>query len=370
MSKQTSFQKIFNDVFNDENQASTSAAVSDISQKLTTISLSSTSNEPQGNQTLLLWNILQLPPVNASERLKKELDPMIVGKAIFFLSTITVGEATILTSNDNTILMKILSDTKQFAKKKELMVALVESLKHTPGFLEKKNKDDVNALVLAALNYPHMPFIFGYLAAVMLQKGIDINEKLNFSENTLLHTIVAQGDSHVKVLEEMLTLLRNNPAFNISSCNHCGQTALHIAIKEHGSKGIHTIRLLLENGAHLNSKDIMGKETPLHYSIIHYDIELMKVLLEYAKSAIMNEQNRNGDTVLHKAVIHPVTASVTIEKQMVICQLLIKAGASNDVLNKRKKTPLDYVSLENKTIFKKIFYGKKKKHIITINRHI
>lgn len=62
-------------------------------------------------------------------------------------------------------------------KKKAYLAPLVERLGNLPDALLTMNNRNEDALYLAAMNCPEMPYVTGYLAAAMLQKGIDINRR-------------------------------------------------------------------------------------------------------------------------------------------------------------------------------------------------
>lgn len=362
MSEQNSSQKMSQATFNEKNQASSSIFAPTNFQTPTTVPSLSASNRHRRKPAILPWRMLKLPSVSASERLKEVLDPKEVAKAMYSLAMVPIERLTTTDKDGDTQLMHLLSDTEEFAKNKAFLVPLIERLDNTPSALEMKNKNGENALFIAALNYPEMSYICGYLAAVMLHKGIDINQKLDKYGNTLIHCIAAQGDSHGEVLAEMLKLLKGNSTFDISCRNIYGQTALHIAVKEHliGSnniKALATTRLLLENGADLKVKEIRSGDTALHMAVsLHHDPELVKVLLLNADSMVVNERNYKGNTPLHIAA--GFSTAVDLEKQKNICRLLIGAGALANIQNNEGKTPLALVSLERKEIIKKILHKK------------
>lgn len=74
--------------------------------------------------------------------------------------------------------MRLVGNPDELAKKKVYLVPLVERLSKVKDALSTKNNRGEDALYLAAMSCPEMPYIAGYLAATMLQKGIDINQKL------------------------------------------------------------------------------------------------------------------------------------------------------------------------------------------------
>lgn len=76
--------------------------------------------------------------------------------------------------------MCLVSDPEELTKKKAYLAPLVERLGNMPDALSRVNNCGVDALYLAAINCPEMPYVSGYLAAAMLQKGININQRLYY----------------------------------------------------------------------------------------------------------------------------------------------------------------------------------------------
>jgi len=74
--------------------------------------------------------------------------------------------------------MCLVGNPEELTKKKAYLVPLVERLGNKPDALTMVNIRNEDALYLAAMNCPEMPYVTGYLAAAMLQKGIDINQRL------------------------------------------------------------------------------------------------------------------------------------------------------------------------------------------------
>lgn len=325
------------------------------------------SSRPQrnSNRGILPWPSLNLPSVRASERLKEGLHPKEVERAMSNLLKKSVEELAAADEDGDTALMCLVGNPEELTRKKAYLAPLVERLGNMPGALSMVNNRGEDALYLAAMNCPEMPYVSGYLAATMLQKGLDINQRLYLLRgDTLIHSIAARGDSHGEVLAELLTLktLEGNSVFNLSNCNYDGKTALHVAVESHdptgrGIKSLVTTRLLLENGADLNIKEHKRGDTALHMAAsLSCDPTLVKVLLCKATSRNVNETNYMCNTPLH--MIAAVSNAVTLEKQKEVCRLLIQAGGQTNIQNQQGKTPLALVSPERKEAIKKIFYKK------------
>lgn len=75
-------------------------------------------------------------------------------------------------------LMRLVGNPDELAKKKAYLAPLVERLGNMPGALSMVNNRGEDALYLAAMNCPEMSYVTGYLAAAMVQKRIDITQRL------------------------------------------------------------------------------------------------------------------------------------------------------------------------------------------------
>lgn len=109
----------------------------------------------------------------------------------------------------------------------------------------------------------------------------------------------------------------------------------HTAVKYAGSKNHkELLHYLLDCGGDPNSRDHLG-DTPLHRvsSMEHH--ECLRILLTHPKSSpiiLINAQNNIGSTPLHLACD---------EDDATGALMLIDHGASTEILNKEKSSPLD-----------------------------
>ncbi|KAG5327381.1 IKBZ inhibitor, partial [Pseudoatta argentina] len=325
------------------------------------------SNHPQRNlnRGIVPWPSLNLPSVRASERLKEGLHPKEVERAMSNLLKKSIEELAATDEDGDTALMCLVGNPEELTKKKAYLVPLVERLGNLPSVLSMVNNRNEDALYLAAINCSEMPYVTGYLAAAMIQKGIDINQRLyHIRGDTLIHSVVARGDSHGEVLAELLTLktVQGNPVFDLSRCNYDGRTALHIAVESHdpfgrGVKSLGITDLLLKNGANIKIKESKCGDTALHMAAsLSCDPALVKILLGKATSNVVNETNYMYNTPLHMAAA--VSSNVDLEKQKDVCRLLIQAGGQTNIQNRQGKTPLALVLPERKEAIKRIFYKK------------
>lgn len=164
--------------------------------------------------------------------------------------------------------MCLVGNPNELVQKMAYLVPLVERMSTITGALTIMNNRGDDALYLAALNCPQFPFVAGYLAATMLEKGIDFSQRLYHTRvllslpfflsslfvfvifsickmflhnaflissflkivasllqgDTLIHSIAAQGDSHEETLAELLALrtIQGNRLFDLSKRNYDG----------------------------------------------------------------------------------------------------------------------------------------------------
>ncbi|XP_029038076.2 SRP-independent targeting protein 1-like isoform X2 [Osmia bicornis bicornis] len=210
------------------------------------------------------WPSLNLPSVTASDRLKEQVNPKEVEKAMMNLLKRPVEELAKQDEDGDTMLMCLVGNPEEFARKKAYLAPLVERLSTMKGALATTNNRGEDALYFAAINCPRFPYVTGYLAAAMLQKNIDVSQRLYRTRGySLIHSVAEQGDSHIEVLAELLALRTNqgNAVFDLSKRNYDGKTALHVAI---GNSSLAIVKMLLKHGADPRTKETERGDTALH----------------------------------------------------------------------------------------------------------
>ena len=231
------------------------------------------------------------------------------------------------------------------------------------------------ANVNASNNYGLTPLHYVYhdnemeIAKILVQNGANINAKGN-NNTTVLHYAVLEGK-----LEFVKLLLDNGAKINVKN-NDSGFTPLQFTTDTEIAK------ILIQNGANIESKDKYGW-TSLHHSSIANEVEMAKLLLEnsaniealdnnhrtplfvachegnfkVAKLLIQNSANidakdADGWTALHHAVD---------DDKPELVEFLLKHGADANAKNHEGKSPVFYyykITLENKHIVKLlIMYG-------------
>ena len=113
---------------------------------------------------------------------------------------------------------------------------------------------------------------------------------------------------------------------NSQYIDKCGNTALHLAIK---NRHVKCAQLLLNYKADLNMKNDDG-ETALDLAIKNGCIETTRLLLNPDYRADLNNKNNDGDTPIHLAVR---------EGHLDIVRILIDANISLNTKNNRDETP-------------------------------
>ncbi|KYQ51762.1 hypothetical protein ALC60_09151 [Trachymyrmex zeteki] len=196
------------------------------------------------NRGIVPWPSLNLPSVRASERLKEGLHPKEVERAMSNLLKKSIEELAASDEDGDTALMCLVGNPEELTKKKAYLVPLVERLGNLPSALSMVNNRNEDALYLAAMNCPEMPYVTGYLAAAMIQKGIDINQRLYH-----MHVLLRKATSNV-----------------VNETNYMYNTPLHMAAAVSSNVDLEkqkdVCRLLIQAGGQTNIQNRQGK-TPL-----------------------------------------------------------------------------------------------------------
>ena len=125
-------------------------------------------------------------------------------------------------------------------------------------------------------------------------------------------------------LDEIKLLIENGA--DIESKNDSGKTPLQLAAF---IKNLDAMKLLIEKGADIESKDSDTGQTSLHEATLLRRLNVMKLLIE--KGADIESKNSIGQTPLHIA-----TSSSGLDAM----KLLIEKGADIESKNRIRKTPL------------------------------
>lgn len=199
-----------------------------------------------------------------------------------------------------------------------------------------------------------------HLARLLLEMGADINVRSGpnkKSENKLTPLQVAVCSKEPS--PTMIKLLVERGA-NLEAKNSFGNTPLHDLVSidpptPHAFL-LPSISLLLSHGASLSAQNIFG-ETPLHrvYDGPHCG-KVIPLLLDKADPAILGVQNRDGATILHKAVQYNDITS--LRRVLKMQKDIINVPDSN------RETPLQFAAYMGYTgIVKELLKGGADVHL-------
>ncbi|XP_055684752.1 26S proteasome non-ATPase regulatory subunit 10-like [Lutzomyia longipalpis] len=189
-------------------------------------------------------------------------------------------------------------------------------LSEKPDLVKKKDKNERSLLHWAALAGREQ------LVAQLLASGTTF---LNDGDDTnATPQILATLGGHLNVLKLLVS-----KGANIADKNWHGHTSLQYACSK-GHRDI--VEYLLELGADVNVRDDRN-DTCLHRLASTGRCDILEMLLKCPQKIDLNAQNAEGDTPLHIACQ---------EKQLECVARLVEHGASVHILNKEKKSPLEY----------------------------
>eukprot|EP01114_Cavostelium_apophysatum_P014797 TRINITY_DN3922_c1_g1_i1.p1 TRINITY_DN3922_c1_g1~~TRINITY_DN3922_c1_g1_i1.p1 ORF type:complete len:591 (-),score=160.58 TRINITY_DN3922_c1_g1_i1:303-2075(-) len=130
---------------------------------------------------------------------------------------------------------------------------------------------------------------------VIIEKSRDVATLVN-AKNKMGETALHLGSVHKE--KDTIEAILGVEGVQIEAINDVEQTPLHIAAR---SGSLDCVRLLLEKGASVNSKDIKGN-TPLHLAAIGGYEAMVSLLIK--KGAKVTEENLDNKTAMHLATEH------------------------------------------------------------------
>jgi len=302
-------------------------------------------------------------PVSARERIAAKVDKAMKDRVVMTLAKLPDDQLSRGDKHGDTQLMILI--VNDHPHKLEQIYVMVSRLKNIPGALVARNAQNQSALSLACLFLHNVPLVARFIAEVMLEQGLPVDEEYD-EGNTLLHLLCAQGDSHVYVLAELLSMKDRThaPCFDINQHNHREGTPLHVAIKKHSKKVncSQTVAFLLSQGADMLAQERCGGLTALHMAIKEScDILLVQLLLQAAERRNINLVSKGdypGDTALHYIALRN---DIALHQQARVFQLLVRYGAKSKASNRcgsQGRTPLALVSTERKHEIQKIIHKR------------
>ncbi len=214
-------------------------------------------------------------------------------------------------------------------------------LEAEPSLLESKDKDGNTPLIKACqtMNVD--------IAEYLIDKGADVNAKGALGITPLI-AIRKRKDEPYDLIQHLIKMGADvNAKFYPGVGDY---TVLHTALGN-----VKITKLLIDNGADVNAKNLMG--TPLQRAISNKNVEIAELLVE---SGAKLQEFSFGNTELHLAAIKGRADHVP---------LLVKYGTDVDVQNEIGRTPLYYASMHGhrKTVEALIAAGADKNYIVEEN---
>nr|CAD7457994.1 unnamed protein product [Timema tahoe] len=199
---------------------------------------------------------------------------------------------------DTQLMILVANWSKHGKRAYTILYAFVERLKKIQNGLTALNHQGQSALFLACMFANEERIVARYIAESLLEIGENINE-VDQSGNTLLHYLCSCGDTHAKVMAELLALKddNGNPRFNVNQRNLYGETPLHFAaMRKQGETSVATVALLVMNGADITIKRTVDDSTPLHCALgVSCQPLLVEELLKSPDRIVAANQRMKGD---------------------------------------------------------------------------
>lgn len=178
--------------------------------------------------------------------------------------------------------------------------------------------------------------------ALLLESGADANETDNQENNAFYYAVAEQCS--FKMYE--ILAASTSPNFNIINKNERTLLTEFIRMMSDSESDIQFLKRLLSDGADLNHCSIYyGKPK----SGIDYIAEKKSAILKSVLDSIdINEQDNEGNTLLHKVCAYNVNYDAEAAKETYRkVKLLLENGADKDIANDKDETPLMLASGDN-----------------------
>ena len=163
----------------------------------------------------------------------------------------------------------------------------------------------------------------------LIEKGAKVNEKNEDGTSVLLNAVLFQNFDVIKLLIDK--------GADVNARAH-GGFVLNDAVRQQNLK---IIKLLIENGADVKAKNVDDESSVLHTAVRFYkNLDIISLLID--KGADVNATDKNGDSVLYKALVSKKPFIIRVIK------LLIDKGANVNATDKeilKRDYPMTYYSL-------------------------
>jgi len=195
----------------------------------------------------------------------------------------------------------------------ELNKVLITLINYGADVNTTQYNNPVLCISLDKFIYPQMITQENPILDTLIKNGADIFGQNRRTLHTPLHE--ACRNNNLKFVEKFIQIALSNGNINLNIKNNRGETPLHMACY---SAHIEIIKILLNNGASVDEKDIDGCTSFFRHctnfnsigdrviipteSMISNKISIMKLLLD--NGADINTQDVIGDTVFQKCIIY------------------------------------------------------------------
>jgi ankyrin repeat protein len=180
--------------------------------------------------------------------------------------------------------------------------------------------------------------------SILLDNGADANETDNLDNNAFYYAVAEQSSY------EMYDLLASTSTANLNTINRDGRTLLteYIRSMSDSENSLKFLERLLSDGADINyCSQYYGKpKSGLDY-IVEKKEGILKSVLEIL-SLDLNEQDNEGNTLLHKVCDYDINYSTEAAKETYRkVKLLLENGADKTITNDKDETAFMIASRDN-----------------------
>lgn len=211
-----------------------------------------------------------------------------------------------------------------WAEKLMAYIQVVDKLLKNAEIFSIPDADGNTPLKIAAFDNYKEPLIARIIADRIVNDNKNPNQ-VNEKGESILHLLCQRGESHVKVLAELLNVKKEGrPAFNVNCTNYFGQTPLHVAVNSQ-FRSLAVVKVLIAHHARVDAQDFYNN-TPLHIALSgDFDLGVLKMLLQSQSS----QQAFNiQDSEKNFPIMIAGKNTIDKKKQLDAIQLLVISGAN------------------------------------------
>lgn len=245
-------------------------------------------------------------------------------------------------------MFKTISVRKFFISASTIMVAGLYCTAVFSGEIHEavkaKDKSGIDKAIAAGADLEETDFMIGpalhiavslgdlEIADFLIKRGAEINSAGEIQGNRPIHISSEFGDL------EMIQLLISAGS-DIDALDTDGRTAL---FRASAAGQALAVKLLLDNGAKVDSRESRLQQTPLHRAADNGNVDVVKLLVE--RSADVNAVDRSGNSPFSLAA-QPQSFSNVGDARLL--EYLLALGADPFIKNSHGQTPLDYAKIRH-----------------------